>query len=235
MSGTISIGSAPARFPTRASRLTRIAAERTATSDAAVKPEKVLVDRERLLATEGGRSRFFDLLDLVLGPKPRFLLGAALLAGCLLCVHQNGVFDFEKHAKLISDAAKAAVEKGDLDTLKQQATKAAQAVQKDLKTAAATAKTKDELQTVEIPVVPELLRKLVSSYGAGVAGLLLILSSFFAGWKMTLFALPAAAIPVLFSQLTFFQIGTLSPSLVPSVLGVAVFVVGVLFGRSRRE
>ena len=91
------------------------------------------------------------------------------------------------------------------------------------------------MQTVEIPIVPELLRKLVSSYGAGVAGLLLILSSFFAGWKMTLFALPAAAVPVFFSRLTFLQIGTLSPSLVPSVIGVAVFVAGVLFGRSQRD
>ena len=153
----------------------------------------------------------------------------------MLCVHQNRVFDFEKHAKLLSDAAKVAVEKGDLDTLKRQATKAAQAVHKDLKSAAATAQTKDELQTVEIPGIPELLRKLVSSYGAGVAGLLLIVSSFFAGWKMTLFALPAAAVPVLFSRLTFLQIGSLSPSLVPSVVGVAVFVVGVFFGRSQRE
>ena len=42
--------------------------------DAAVKPENVLVDRERLLAKEGGRSRVFDLLDLVLGPKPRVLV-----------------------------------------------------------------------------------------------------------------------------------------------------------------
>jgi eukaryotic-like serine/threonine-protein kinase len=201
--------------------------------DAAVKPEKVLIDHPAFVEKKSWDPT--AILDLVFGPKPRFLLGLALVAGCLLWMQQNGIFDVEQHAKTIAQVASDAVQKGDLAAAQEAATKAAQAVQKDIKSAAVKVQKDAEPPTVQIVMVPEVLRRLVSSLGAGVAGLLLILSSFFQGWKLTLFALPAAAIPVFFSGMTFLQIGSLSPSLVPSVVGVAVFVLGVLFGRSKRD
>ena len=51
--------------------------------EAALKPEKVLVQRERGLLPERRRSvGLATIVDMIVGPNVRFLIGAALLAGC---------------------------------------------------------------------------------------------------------------------------------------------------------
>jgi hypothetical protein len=80
-------------------------------------------------------------------------------------------------------------------------------------------------------VVPSAIRTLVSSFGAGAAGLILIVSSVFSGNRITLFAIPAAAIALFLSRPEFASIAGIGPSIVPSALGAAVFGAGIIFGR----
>jgi hypothetical protein len=191
--------------------------------EAAAQPETVLVDRERGLLEEDRRFRPADLLDWVLGPKPRFLAGAALLAGCLAWMHQNDLLNAEQAETLKAATTRAveAVQKGDTKALETEAK-------------AVAARAVKATENLKLPFLPAQLTALVSSFGAGAGGLILIASSFFRGSKMALFAVPAAAVPVLGPKLGLPAIGPLDPSFAPSVVGAAILAAGVLFGRSRR-
>lgn len=74
---------------------------------------------------------------------------------------------------------------------------------------------------------------LVSSFGAGAGGLILIASAFSSGARIALFAIPAAVIPVLLPRLWHPVLGglNLEPSLVPTILGAIILAVGIFFGR----
>jgi hypothetical protein len=200
--------------------------------EAAARPETVLVDRERGLLEEDRRFRPADLLDWVLGPKPRFLAGAALLAGCLAWMHQNDLLNAEQAETLKAATTRAveAVQKGDTKALEAEAKAVAARALEEAKAARAVKAT----ENLKLPFLPAPLTALVSSFGAGAGGLILIASSFFRGSKMALFAVPAAAVPVLGPKLGLPAIGPLDPSFAPSVVGAAIFAAGVLFGRSRR-
>lgn len=202
--------------------------------EAAVKPENVLVNRESGLVDEDRRFRPLDLLNWVIGPKPRFLVGAALLAGCLVWMHHNEMLNAEQASAVVAAAKKGAeaVQKGDTDALTAEAKALAARAAKDAK--AARARGAGRVKTLQHPMLPSPLGALVSSFGAGAGGLILIASSFFRGWKMALFAIPAAAVPVLGPKLGLPAVGSLDPSFAPAVVGAAIFVAGVLFGRERR-
>ena len=86
-------------------------------------------------------------------------------------------------------------------------------------------------RSLDLPGVPPGLLAVVSSFGAGVGGLILIVSSLFPGIRITFFAIPAAAIPVFLPRLFHPALGGLDPSLVPSIVGTAILVAGVLLGR----
>jgi len=97
-------------------------------------------------------------LIFFLGAKLRFLVGSALLVGCLLWMNQNGVFSSE-------DGILA-----NLDSVR--------------------------VLGPSAPWNVPLVGRLFDSLNPGIAGLMLLLAACFRGWKMTLFALPAAAIMV---------------------------------------
>ena len=86
-------------------------------------------------------------------------------------------------------------------------------------------------RSLDLPGVPLGLLAVVSSFGAGVGGLILIVSSLFPGIRITFFAIPAAAIPVFLPRLFHPALGGLDPSLVPSIVGTAILAAGVLLGR----
>jgi hypothetical protein len=193
--------------------------------DAAEKPETVLVEREHGLIgprTDGP-------LNLVLGPGPRFLAGATLLTGCLLWMHQNQMLTREK----LEEATATAKELG---TKAQEV--ASEAVKtKDVAVLQGARKTFSKVDLpklpevtapLHLPLLPQRVSRLFHSFSPGVAGLILLVSSFFRGVKMSLFAVPGATIALL------------GPSLAPgwgeaASLGVGALLglLGVVFGRSR--
>ncbi len=188
--------------------------------EAAVKPEQVLLEHERGLLADAERERsnlVARAFTLLLGPKVRFLAGAALLAGCIAWMHQNAMISAE-HAAALLEAAKT----GDVEALQSHA---------EAGVAHAREVAAQPTRPLDLPDVPPAILALVSSFGAGVGGLILIVSSLFAGMRITFFAIPAAAIPVLLPRLWHPALGALDPSLVPSMVGVALLVAGVFFGR----
>ncbi len=189
--------------------------------EATVKPEKVLIGHERgRLADRERVGLLARLANLVLGPKVRFLAGAALLAGCIAWMHQNAMISSDQ-----AEAVVAAAKTGDVKAIQSHAQSG---VARARKVAAR------ETRPLEFPMVPAEVLKLVSSFGAGVGGLILIVSSLFRGVRIALFAVPAAAIPILGPRLGLPAFGELDPSLAPSIVGAGLMAAGMLLGRSRR-
>jgi eukaryotic-like serine/threonine-protein kinase len=188
--------------------------------EAAVTPEKVLLDHERGLLPVPDRERSSlvgGAVTLLLGPKVRFLAGAALLAGCIAWMHQNSMISAE-YATALVEAAKS----GDVEGIQSHA-QASVAHARDVAA--------QPTQSLDLPGVPPGLLAIVSSFGAGVGGLILIVSSLFQGIRITFFAIPAAAIPVLLARLWHPAVGGLDPSVVPSIVGAAILAAGLLFTR----
>jgi eukaryotic-like serine/threonine-protein kinase len=158
------------------------------------------------------------MAHIVLGPKIRFLAGAALLAGCVAWMHQNAMISRE-HATALVEAAKV----GNLTAVESHA-------QAGIAHAREQAGRKTEF--LELPVVPPALLALVSSFGAGAGGLILIVSSFLSGHRIVYFAIPAAAIPILGARLGLPGVFGLEESLIPSIAGAAVLAAGILTGHS---
>ena len=123
-----------------------------------------------------------------------------------------------EHAAALVEAAKS----GDVEAIQSHA---------EAGVAHARAAAAQPTRPLDLPGVPPRLLALVSSFGAGVGGLILIVSSLFPGIRITFFAIPAAAIPVLLPRLWHPALGGLDPSLVPSIVGAAILAAGVLFGR----
>ena len=188
--------------------------------EAAINPEKVLLGHEHGLLPERDQERSSIVartVAMILGPKVRFLVGAALLAGSIAWMHQNAMISAE-HAKALVEAAKS----GDV-----------QAIQSHAEAGVAHAReaAAKPTQPLDLPGVPPSLLALVSSFGAGVGGLILIVSSLFQGIRITVFALTGAAIPVLVPRLWHPALAGLDPSVVPSIVGAAILAAGVWFGR----
>jgi hypothetical protein len=188
--------------------------------EAAVNPEKVLLDHESGLLPDRDQERspfVARAVGVVLGPKVRFLTGTALLAGCIAWMHQNAMLSAE-HATAVVEAAKS----GDMEAIRAHA---------EAGVARAREAAAGPTRPVDLPGLPPRLLAVVSSFGAGVGGLILIVSSFSFGIRITLFALPAAAIPVMVPRLWHPALGGLDPSIVPSIVGVVILVAGFLFNR----
>lgn len=180
--------------------------------EAANQPEKVLVGRESGLI---GQRRKFNPIDLILGQKPRFLAGVALIAACLFWMNQNQMLSTDQ-ARVLIEAAK----EGDVEAAKVEAKARLEQVR-----ATPTKATKP----IDLPLLPKPFLALLSSFGAGGAGLFLVFSSFFRGSKIALFAIPAAAVTLIGPKLGLPTFGKIDPSLVPLTVGGAIMAVGVLW------
>jgi hypothetical protein len=147
---------------------------------------------------------------LLLGPQIRFAAGAVLLLGCLLWLNQNDRLAWEKlqptlvaHLNLSQDA------------------------QKTLGVEASSATLKD----LTLPAVPESITQWVSSFNAGVAGLILILSVLCRGWVISFWMFPCALVAWVGPQLGVPAAGPLSAE----VVSMAAGVVGALAGAVVRK
>jgi hypothetical protein len=179
--------------------------------EAAEAPENVLVEREHgLIRPE--TSWFWNLL---LGARTRFLLGAALVVGFLLWVDQNGIV---QSAQIKGAAARAIEHPDPLQALR------------------------DTRIDVHVPVqtkplhlsgLPRPIANLFRDWGAGGAGLLLILSALAPGPKMALFAVPGAAIALFGPTAGVPRIGPMDPSMASLALGAGVALLGLVLGASK--
>ncbi|MDR3633927.1 MAG: protein kinase [Isosphaeraceae bacterium] len=193
---------------------------------AADKPEDVLSEQE----TGPTRPRLDGPLNLVLGGRTRFLAGAALIAGCLIWMDQNKILDTEQIKATASEVqgklTKAAESKDvggvmdvKVDTLKHVNQEAIN----------------QEHRPLEVPGLPGFVRNQFNSFNPGIAGLILVVSSFFRGWRMSLFALPAAGVALLGPSIL--GVPSSRPldikNLTTMAAGAVLLVAGFFLGRAR--
>jgi hypothetical protein len=144
----------------------------------------------------------------VLSGKVRFLLGCLLLAGCAMWAQQNQLLSGERLRSVAAEAQQRNV--GGL----------------------AKAGAEFRAEPLRLPLAGPWF----TSFAPGVAGAMLVVLAFFRGWKMSLFALPAAAVMVFGPSWGLPGIAALGGA--PStaiVIGLAIAGVGLLFGREAGE
>jgi acyl dehydratase len=139
------------------------------------------------------------------------LLGGLLCALFLLWAEQVGVISSAE----IREKAERAIAERDVGRL--------QEVNVDV----ARIHTNDE--ALRIPGVPESLTRLVSGYGVGAAGLILMVSALVAGSRFALFAIPTATIAWIGPELGIPAIGPLPAQAVSAAIGAGLLVVGMLW------
>lgn len=145
-------------------------------------------------------------LGFILSAKVRFLLGGLLIVGCGLRVKQNRVVSVSE----IRNAAAQAVQHGSVADVPHEWVS-------------------ETGRPLELPFVGWIF----DSFNPGLAEVLLVVSSLFRGWKMSLFMLPAAAIIVLGPKLGIPGIDTLGGAHATGiVIGLVVAGAGLILGRS---
>jgi hypothetical protein len=164
-----------------------------------------------------------QILKLAFGAKIRFVVGAVLLAGCLLWIKQNELIS----AKQIQESAAGVVEMrnaGDLESLKEKVTEKLQGFGLPTK----------ETEPLSLPGVPSALTGLFKSIAPGVAGIILIASALWGSWMFGIAVWCAAFVAIFGSSLGVPSIGPISPT--SSSLGAALAIAfcGFLFLRNRR-
>ena len=193
---------------------------------AAEAPENVLAEHE---AGPAG-FRLEGPLNLVLGGKARFLAGAALVAGCLMWMDQNKILDTEQikaTAAELQNAAQKARESNDVGEVLDVKVDAAKHVRAEA--------IHQVHEPLKFPGLPAGTRGLFNSFNPGVAGLILVVSSFFRGWRISLFAIPGAAIALIGPSVL--GVPSSQPldirNLVTMAAGGVLMLVGIVFGRTR--
>jgi hypothetical protein len=178
---------------------------------AAAREPKSLYTADRDEPRRRGPGLLSGLLGMVLGARVRFLLGAVILAGFLLWLHQNEMLRSDRLTKLGEDVAgKADVQKG-----------IAEIEQKFAGLG----------RPLELPMVPASVAVWFSSLNAGVAGLLLVLSAFFHGWKVSLLVLPGAAVTLAGHYFGIPGLGPIGAAQVSMVAGMTLALLGMVFLR----
>ncbi len=175
-------------------------------------PEKLLTDAEAD-TPEARQNPIVPILLACVGSRVRFLLGTALIAGFLLWADQVQVISAEQ----IKNQATTAIQDQSTDALKN--------INID------TSRVHDTSEPLKLPGVPPSWTALIAGYGVGVAGLIMILSSFSASAKIIPFAFVGAAIAWFAPRLGLPAIGPLGPAALASAVGGAIFVVGLFVAR----
>jgi len=146
-------------------------------------------------------------IGLLFGQRARFLAGCALLILCGMWVQQNEA--------LSGSGVREAIERRSLDASNLELLE------------------QPDAATLELPMLRESVRQVVSGFHVGVAGLLLLISSWFRNLSIAVFAWPGAAVALLGASFGMPAIAALSPAVVSMAASVALFVVGlVLSSRS---
>jgi hypothetical protein len=113
-------------------------------------------------------------LDLVLGPRVRFLVGLVLLAGCAGWMYQNDLIPGQQ----LKQVAGEAVDKLDVPDV----------------TPLQEFPWDKETKPLDLSPVPAVLTAVFASFNVGAAGLILVLSALLRGGRITLFAWAGAIV-----------------------------------------
>ena len=173
-------------------------------------PEHVLVEREHGLI---GPNPFL-VWDLLLGPRARFLLGAALLVGCLLWVRPER--DRHRTTRSRTSAARAIEHPDPLRAIRD---------------ARIDVRVPKPTTPLRLPFLPGPMSNLFHDLNPGVAGLILILSAMVPGTRVGLFAIPGAAIALIGPSVGIPRLGPLDSQMASMALGVGVALLGLFIGR----
>jgi hypothetical protein len=144
---------------------------------------------------------------LVFGAQMRFLVGAVLLAGCAGWAYQNGLIPGQEIQKLAGEA------------LEHQDVPDTSGVHIDLAR---------QTQPLSLPLVPAVVTNLFDGFNSGAAALILLLSIFFRGWRIALFAWPAALVAFAGHRLGIPALGPLSAPVVSMIAGAVLAVPGLV-------
>ena len=184
--------------------------------DAASKPETVLLVSERGLI----RGRSGSLVDRVIGPRVRFLAGALLVGTFVMWMNQNGMLTRDNLDRIKDAGAnlkETVVATQDISAVKD----------------AAGVKLSGSRQPLAIPMVPGPISGLLGGFAAGVAGLVLLMSSFRSGRLAAALAIPGAVIALIGPKLGMPDLGPLSSANASMAVAAALGLAGVVIGRRR--
>jgi serine/threonine protein kinase len=165
------------------------------------------------------KRRYGSVWDVILGPGPRIVVGAALLCLFALWLRQSGGVEVRDGQNLVtaSDAVEK-VKQGKIQTAK------------DLQL---NVKAKDE-RPLRLGLIPDLIEDIVGNFNGGIAGGLLLLSGFFHGKRLGL-TLIAATILILLGATLPVPVLQNSPWIAAGV-GVGIGLLGiVIFRRTDAE
>jgi hypothetical protein len=170
-------------------------------------------------------------LNRYAGSYIRFLLGSLLIAGSLLWARQNGILTDIRDAEPIQPQVVNPTTDASPD----------EAAPGDPATSAEVGAAKTELivlkETLNKETTPLHLpifgRLFFRDFNSMIAGLILVASALVLGWKMTLFAIPAACIAIFGSHIIGFDLETF-PVIhsISALVALGVFLLGVVFGRA---
>jgi len=134
-----------------------------------------------------------DMLVGLIGARFRFVAGAAIFGLFTLWLYQNQFLEGERFAQALDRV----LESGNLFGL-------------------------DSFgQALSLPLLPDMVARLFNGFNPAVAGLLLIVSAFFGGWRTSLFVWPLAMFILLAPTLAL-DIGPVNAGLVGAVGGVGM-------------
>lgn len=164
-------------------------------------PEAIFVEKETGLV---GPDRSW-LIALATGARTRFLIGTAILAGFLLWVHQNGIVSGDQ----LKDVAEKTIRSDD-------PMKAIQGARIDVRMPVMT-------KPLEAPFLPGFVAARFNGLYAGIAGLILLVSSFVRGSRVGYFAIPGAIVALIL------------PTSLGSLIGAGLASMGLLFGTTAQD
>ncbi len=117
--------------------------------------------------------RIDQLLNSFLGSHVRIVIGALLLTGCVMWLNHNGMFS-QLNLQDLKSTVDSAIKSGDVSNLANE--------------------TGIDLQATRSPLPWPIFGSWISSFNAGAAGLLLLISALFRGWKAGIVFLAAGAV-----------------------------------------
>ncbi|HEY7087163.1 MAG TPA: hypothetical protein VH518_03680, partial [Tepidisphaeraceae bacterium] len=151
----------------------------------------------------GGWAGFF------LGPPVRFILGAILVACCLTWASNNDLLPTQSRAA----------------NVKQDVASALDSLGSGGRGSAAPRSTESGIKDLELSFAPSSMTHWLSGWQVGVAGLILVISTFITAPKIGLFALPAALVAIL-GVAVLPNIGPIPAWLLSSLAGAALAFMG---------
>jgi len=161
-------------------------------------------------------------LAVLFGQRARFLVGCALVAGCLIWAHQNSLLRQPSQEEVDKALGKFK------ETVQQTDAQGVLAKSEQL-----AIERSGQSKPLELPLVPAPVTAVFDSFNPGVAGLVLILAAFASGLRISLFVFPAAAVMLLAHKIGIPGLApALGNSLTSLAIGMIVAVAGFLFGRS---